>query len=60
MIYMRVLTILTLFSELIMLQHGTHNIMRFVMKFSNLSSKYFIASDFPARNAVRGELCKDC
>ena len=30
------------------------------LKFSNLSSKYFIASDFPARNAVRGEVCKDC
>ena len=41
-----------------MLQHGTH--MPFVIKFSNLSSEYFIASDFPARNVVRGEVCKDC
>ena len=42
-----------------MLQHGTH--MRFVTKFSNLNSdQYFITSEWPDENVVRGEVCKDC
>ena len=41
-----------------MLQHGTNR--RFVTKFSNLNSdQYFIASEWPAKNAVVGEVCKE-
>ena len=41
-----------------MLQHGTNR--RFVTKFSNLNSDQYITSEWPARNAVIGEVCKDC